>query len=380
MKKELMLYLHVPFCVRKCHYCDFLSAAHPMEKRSLYVKALQREIRERGKEYSGRIVTSVFFGGGTPSLLSPAQLLELMTAIRETFELSETAEITMECNPGTAEEGKLRGWREAGVNRLSIGLQSMKDEELKILGRIHDRETFLRTYEQARLAGFTNVNVDLMNALPGQTMQSWKETLEEVLALEPEHLSVYSLILEEGTEFFEWNGQGRFTGSLAIPSEEEDRAMYAYTGERLARAGYAQYEISNYAKAGRECQHNLGYWTRKDYLGLGLGAASLLGSVRASNETDLDRYLADPLAGRREEILSRKDQMEEFAFLGLRTIRGISRREFYSLYDENVDALWGEVIRRNVADGLLLDDGEFIRLTKRGLDLGNYVMAQFLLD
>lgn len=382
MKNELMLYLHVPFCVRKCNYCDFLSAAQPTEKRELYVKALQREIRERGKEVSGRIVTSVFFGGGTPSLLSHGQIFEIMTTIRETFVLSEDAEITMECNPGTVDEEKLKKMHEIGINRLSIGLQSMKDEELKLLGRIHDAEAFLQTYEQARSAGFANVSVDLMNALPGQTMEAWKETLEKVLALKPmpEHVSVYSLILEEGTRFFEWNLQGRFTGKLAIPTEEEDREMYAYTGRRLAEAGLLRYEISNYAKEGFECRHNLGYWTRREYLGLGIGAASLLGNVRFSNETNLESYLANPLAGRQKEVLGRRDQMEEYAFLGLRTIRGISRKEFQEAFGESLDLLWGDVIRKNAEAGLLMDDGEFVSLSERGLDLDNYVSAQFLLD
>ena len=401
MKDSLMLYLHVPFCVKKCHYCDFLSFVCGEETRGTYVKALCEELRVRGGEMKGRTVSSVFFGGGTPSLLSPAQISVIMEAIREIFVLSEDAEITMECNPGTihgdavdskaedkvsataeAELERLVGYRAAGVNRLSIGLQSMQEKELELLGRIHDREAFLRTYEMARKAGFSNVNVDLMNALPGQTPESWKETLEEVLSLspQPEHLSVYSLILEEGTAFSEWEKQGKFTGKLAIPSEDADREMYAYTGRRLAQAGYQQYEISNYAKPGHACRHNLGYWTRKEYLGLGLGAASLLSEVRYSNETRLENYLADPLAGRQEEALGRKEQMEEFVFLGLRTTRGVSRRTFQECFHEEMDGYWHEVIQRNVADGLLLDDGETIRLTAKGMDLGNYVSAQFLLD
>ncbi len=401
MKDSLMLYLHVPFCVKKCHYCDFLSFVCGEETRGAYVKALCEELRVRGGEMKGRTVSSVFFGGGTPSLLSPAQISVIMEAIREIFVLSEDAEITMECNPGTihgdavdskaedkvsataeAELERLVGYRAAGINRLSIGLQSMQEKELELLGRIHDREAFLRTYEMARKAGFSNVNVDLMNALPGQTPESWKETLEEVLSLspQPEHLSVYSLILEEGTAFSEWERQGKFTGKLAIPSEDADREMYAYTGRRLAQAGYQQYEISNYAKPGHACRHNLGYWTRKEYLGLGLGAASLLSEVRYSNETRLDNYLADPLAGRQEEALGRKEQMEEFVFLGLRTTKGVSRRTFQECFHEEMDGYWHEVIQRNVADGLLLDDGETIRLTAKGMDLGNYVSAQFLLD
>lgn len=389
MNKDLMIYLHVPFCVRKCNYCDFLSGARDAEKRALYVECLAREIRERGKEYSGRNVTSVFFGGGTPSLLSHAQIFEIMKALRETFHVSNDAEITMECNPGTVggadakEEGdKLAGYVKAGINRLSIGLQSANDSELRTLGRIHDYEAFLRTWQLAREAGFKNVNVDLMNALPGQTMDSWKDTLERVLSLEPvpEHLSVYSLILEEGTLFWDWEKNGRFTGKLQIPSEDLDREMYAYTGARLRDAGFEQYEISNYARKGYLCRHNFGYWTRREYLGLGLGAASLLAEVRYANETDLEKYLADPLAGRTQQKLSRKDQMEEFLFLGLRTCRGVFRKEFRECFGEELDALWSDVIGKNVRDGLIEDDGCAIRLTARGMDLGNYVSAQFLLD
>ncbi|MBQ2101111.1 MAG: radical SAM family heme chaperone HemW [Lachnospiraceae bacterium] len=388
-RKELMLYLHVPFCVRKCNYCDFLSFACTDETRSRYVDALCRELRERGREYSGRIVPSIFFGGGTPSLLSPAQLSKIMDCIRETFCVRADAEITMECNPGTVanlsqeqETEKLRGFRAAGINRLSIGLQSANDEELKLLGRIHDYQAFLKTYAIAREVGFTNVNVDLMNALPGQTLDTWKATLEKVLALKPmpEHLSVYSLIMEEGTQFAAWESQGKFEGKLQIPSEELDREMYAYTGTRLREAGFSQYEISNYAREGYACQHNVGYWIRKDYLGIGLGAASLIDGVRYSNGTSLEEYLKDPLAGREEEILTRSDQIEEFAFLGLRMNCGIRRADFETSFGEAWDGYWSEIIRKNVADGLLEEDAEGIRLTDRGRDLGNYVFSQFLFD
>lgn len=380
--KELMLYLHVPFCARKCHYCDFLSGVHSSETISRYVDAIRREIRERGKEYSGRSVTSIFFGGGTPSLLSHAQVCAILETVRSVFFLRDDAEITMECNPGTATAENLSGYRRAGVNRLSIGLQSVKEEELRLLGRIHDFPAFLETYRMAREAGFQNVSVDLMNALPGQTPGSWKETLESVLSLvpAPEHVSVYSLIVEEGTRFYDWEKEGKFTGRLALPSEDEDREMYAYTGRRLREAGLLQYEISNYARPGMQCRHNFGYWTRKEYLGLGPGAASLLGEVRYLNESELSKYLEDPLAGRSAQPLSKKDQMEEFLFLGLRTTRGVKRKEFRECFGEEMDGLWKAVIGKNVADGLLEDDGEGIRLTARGMDLGNYVSAQFLLE
>lgn len=377
-----MLYLHVPFCVRKCLYCDFLSGAYDQAVRKAYLEALSQEIEIRWRECSGRPVTSIFLGGGTPSLLEPEELAQLMGKLRESFAIAEDAEITMECNPGTAGYGKFVGYKQAGINRLSMGLQSANNEELRLLGRIHTFEDFLSTYEGARKAGFTNVSLDLMSALPGQTFLSWQETLEKVLALQPlpEHLSVYSLILEEGTRFYDMERQGLFRDGLAIPSEELDRDMYHYTSERLRRAGFEQYEISNYARPGYVCRHNFGYWTRKEYLGLGLGAASLLGEVRYANETNLERYLRDPAAGRTEERLTRQEQMEEFAFLGLRTTQGVLRTDFETAFGEKLDDLYASVIRKNVSDGLLEDGGERIRLTERGMDLSNYVMAQFLLS
>ena len=377
-----MLYLHVPFCVRKCHYCDFLSFASGDETKERYVDALCRELVGRKQEILGRRVSSIFFGGGTPSLLSHARIKRILDMIRRIACVAADAEITLECNPGTATLENLKGYRAAGVNRLSIGLQSASSKELKTLGRIHDYEAFLRTYQDAREAGFTNVSVDLMNAIPGQTMESFQETLERVLGLmpPPEHMSVYSLILEEGTKFWKWNEEGRFQGELAIPSEEQDRAMYAYTSERLEKAGLVRYEISNYARHGFECRHNMGYWIRRDYLGLGLGAASLLSEARYQNETELAKYLADPLAGRSKTTLTKKEQMEEFLFLGLRMCQGVGRERFAECFGVSLDEVYASVIERNVSDGLLVEDEAGIRLTERGLDLANYVCAQFLQD
>ncbi|MBP5263588.1 MAG: radical SAM family heme chaperone HemW [Lachnospiraceae bacterium] len=379
---SLMLYIHVPFCVKKCNYCDFLSFASGDDTKERYVDALCKELVGRKQEMLGRRVSSIFFGGGTPSLLSHARIRRILDLIRRIAYVDKNAEITMECNPGTATFENLKGYREAGVNRLSIGLQSASSKELKLLGRIHDYRTFLKTYQDARKAGFLGVNVDLMSAIPGQDLAAFRETLESVLGLspQPEHLSVYSLILEEGTKFWQWDQEGRFQGDLAIPSEEVDRAIYADTRERLTKAGYEQYEISNYAKPGFECRHNLGYWTRRDYLGLGLGAASLLSEVRYQNETDIGKYLADPLAGRSAQTLSKKDQMEEFLFLGLRKCKGVPKKEFLECFGSSLSEVYSAVIEKNVSDGLLEEDEAGIRLTKRGMDLANYVCAQFLLD
>lgn len=379
--EELMLYLHIPFCVKKCNYCDFLSGPCSGEVQRKYLDALQKEIRSRCRDLAGREISSVFIGGGTPSLLEPGQIGELLAECRKSLVFQNGAEMTVECNPGTVDFARLRGFLEAGINRLSIGLQSARNEELSLLGRIHTWEEFQDTYIQAGKAGFRNINVDLISALPGQTPETWEETLQKVLALEPapQHLSVYSLILEEGTAFYEMDREGKFCGSLSLPSEETDRLIYEETSKILTRAGYRQYEISNYAKPGFACRHNCGYWKRRDYLGLGVGAASLLGDTRYANTRDIQAYIRDPLAGRKEQRLTKKEAMEEFLFLGLRMLEGIGRAEFYSSFGVKLDEIYRGVIRKNCGDGLLTDDGERIRLTKRGLDLSNYVFRQFLL-
>ena len=384
-QKELELYIHIPFCARKCSYCDFLSAPATEQTKEAYMAALFAEIGGRAKDYRDRIVTSVFIGGGTPSLLSGEQIGQLMDHIREQFLLAEDAEITMEVNPGTATAQKLRDFYAAGINRLSIGMQSAQAGELKLLGRIHNFEGFCQVYREAVEAGFTNINVDVMSGLPGQTLASYRDTLEKVLHLEPmpQHISAYSLIVEEGTPFAAMAERGE----LPLPDEDTERAMYEETIEVLAKYGFHRYEISNYARDGYECRHNVGYWIRRDYLGFGIGAASLVDNVRFQNEKSLGAYLAHPLDCREEEqALTVQDRMEETMFLGLRLIRGVSCETFAKQYGRTVEEVYGEVIARNVADGLLTvkteeADGKeerFLTLTKRGLDLSNYVMAQFL--
>ena len=341
-KKELELYIHIPFCVRKCSYCDFLSAPATEQTREAYMAALFAEIGGRAKDYSDRTVTSIFIGGGTPSLLSGEQIGQLMDRIREQFAMAQDAEITMEVNPG-------------------------------------------QVYREAVEAGFTNINVDIMSGLPGQTLASYRDTLEKVLHLEPmpQHISAYSLIVEEGTPFAAMAERGE----LPLPEEETERAMYEETIEVLAKYGFHRYEISNYARDGYECRHNVGYWIRRDYLGFGIGAASLIDNVRFQNEKSLGAYLAHPLESREEEqTLTVQDRMEETMFLGLRLTRGVSCVDFAEQYGRTVEEVYGEVIARNVADGLLTvterkenqKKDRFLALTKRGLDLSNYVMAQFL--
>ena len=381
-QKELEIYIQIPFCIKKCSYCDFLSAPATEQTREAYMAALFAEIEGRAKDYKDRIVTSVFIGGGTPSLLSGDRINQLMEHIREGFTLAEDAEITMEVNPGTATAEKFTAFHAAGINRLSIGMQSAQEKELKMLGRIHDFGSFVQVYREAVEAGFTNINVDVMSGLPGQTLASYRDTLEKVLHLEPmpQHISAYSLIVEEGTPFAAMAERGE----LPLPEEDTERAMYEETIEVLAKYGFHRYEISNYALDGYECRHNVGYWIRRDYLGFGIGAASLIDNVRFQNGRDLNTYLAHSFACREEEqSLTTQEQMEETMFLGLRLVRGVSYEDFEKQYGKSPEEVYGEVIAKNVADGLLTvreeeNRGRYLALTKRGLDLSNYVMAQFL--
>ncbi len=382
MKQNLELYFHIPFCERKCLYCDFLSATATEQTKEQYMEALLTELVGSAKQYANKVVDTIFFGGGTPSVVDPIYIERVMSAVREHFSMTEQPEITIEVNPGTVDRKKLLCYRRAGINRLSIGLQSANDDALKRLGRIHTWAQFLETYETARELGFDNINVDLMSALPGQSVEEYTQGLEKVLALTPppEHISAYSLILEEGTPFYTMAQEGELT----FPSEEEDRAMYYLTGEILARAGYDRYEISNYARPGKECRHNIGYWRRVNYIGYGIGAASLWEDRRFQNTDQLTTYLKNPLDARiSEELLTKEDCMEEFLFLGLRLTRGVRLSDFIQNFGVSMEELFGEVIEKNIAEGLLERKGngaeEWVCLTERGLDVSNYVMAQFLL-
>ncbi len=373
------LYIHIPFCIRKCAYCDFLSGPQNKETIDAYVDSLIREIHAHG---IGKI-TSIFLGGGTPSVLSSEQMGRIFDAIRECFVIAEDAEITIEANPGTVTREKLSAYRACGINRISFGLQSVKNEELQLLGRIHTYEAFTESYRLARACGFSNINVDLISAIPKQTVASWEETLQTVIRLKPEHISAYSLIVEEGTPFAKLYGKG-CPKEQDLPDEDAEREMYYLTGKLLKEAGYHRYEISNYAKEGKECRHNIGYWERTDYLGVGLGAASLLDNVRYTNTTDLTEYLRyadwpDRLR-RQKEVLSVTEQMEEFFFLGLRKTEGISLSEFEALYGEPLMVRYGEQIERLRQEGLLEVQGNRMRLTHRGVDVSNYVFSEFILD
>lgn len=383
MRRELELYIHIPFCVKKCAYCDFLSGPASNQQIEEYVQALIEEIRyykEFVKKYE---VSTVFWGGGTPSLLTGEQMKALMEALGQTFFIRQNAEITMEANPGTVTVEKLLACQKAGINRISFGLQSVNNEELKMLGRIHTYEEFLESYEAARKAGFQNINVDLISAIPKQTVSSWEQTLQTIISLQPEHISAYSLIVEEGTTFAKLYGEGCKLEHL-LPMEEDERRMYERTEELLREAGYHRYEISNYAKEGYECQHNLGYWERKEYLGLGLGASSLIEETRFHNTDEMEEYLRDasnPILLRRgQEKLDRQEQMEEFVFLGLRKIRGIQEEKFAEMFGEDIWDCYGKNLERVIKEGLLEREEGVLRLTRKGIDVSNYVFYEILSD
>lgn len=401
--RELSLYLHIPFCARKCRYCDFLSWPAAEREQREYLELLLLEIEKQSFFYKDYDVASVFVGGGTPSLLAADAINILFEKLNHDFAIKKDCEITVEANPDSLTTEKLTAFSRAGVNRLSIGLQSTDDEELRRIGRLHDYQTFCRAYENARQTGFRNINIDLMASLPGQTFDSYRKTLERVLQLRPEHISAYSLMLEEGTWLYEHRKE------LLFPTEDEDRAFYELTGKMLAEYNYNRYEISNYALDGYACRHNQVYWTRGDYAGFGLGAASMVDNVRWSNPRSIPEYRdallrpyspptdfepaerADvrPAAAKTDlaaararlsgnvQYLSVQEQMEEFMFLGLRLTKGVSKQDFRETFGLPIEDVYGKALEELRRDGLLFVD-EFVRLTPFGTDISNYVMEKFL--
>ena len=375
MSRNLELYLHIPFCIKKCAYCDFLSGPAGDEQKQAYLDALLREIRNCG-DFSDYIVTSIFFGGGTPSTFSGEWMERIMDEVRVHFHLHKDAEITTEANPGTVDMEKLTSYRKAGINRISFGCQSADNKELKMLGRIHTWEEFLESYKLARRTGFENINVDLMSGLPGQTAASWEESLKKVIALGPEHISAYSLIIEDGTPFYEMRD------SLNLPDEDEERLMYERTAKILKAYGYDQYEISNYAKEGKACNHNIGYWTGVEYLGLGLGASSLINHCRFSNTNNMEEYLKysdKPEAIRVDvEKLSAQDEMEEFMILGLRMNQGVSEAEFEERFHCKIDEIYGGVLQKYVSGRFLRREDGRIFFSRDGIWVSYVILADVL--
>ncbi|MEE1027678.1 MAG: radical SAM family heme chaperone HemW, partial [Agathobacter sp.] len=373
MKKNLEIYLHIPFCMKKCDYCDFLSFNADEQTQKEYIKALIRDIRYYGENMQEYQVSTIYIGGGTPSWMNEIWIQTIMAELLEAFDVIGNAEITMECNPGTLTSRKLLTYRNSGINRLSIGLQSADDEELKILGRIHTFDQFLKSYEGARVAGFDNINVDLMSCIPRQNTQKFVNSLNKVIRLKPDHISAYTLIIEKGTPFY-----NRYKFDLVkqqaglkpdeLPDEDEAYKIYKTTQTILKDAGYIQYETSNFARKGYECKHNIGYWTRENYLGIGLGAASLIENVRCTNTSDIDKYIAG------EEIIvetipiDRKAQMEEFMFLGLRMTKGINRYDFEQTFGVPIEGIYLDQMEELKKDGLLEARAGQIYLSDKGQD------------
>lgn len=400
----LEIYIHIPFCVKKCDYCDFLSAPADLETKEKYVEALINEIKLNKNKMSEYVVDTVFIGGGTPSLLEENQISKIMSVLRDNCNMSENPEITIECNPGTITESKLCEYKKSGINRISFGLQSANDEELKSIGRIHNYAGFLESYNLARKCGFDNINVDLMSALLGQTLKSYEETLNKVVRLEPEHISAYSLIVEENTLMYDRVKKAQIKGINILPDEESERKMYYLTNNILRSNGYRKYEISNYSKPGKECKHNIGYWQRKEYLGFGIGAASLYKENRYNNISDINKYIevltnnikenSINNVGNSSEVenqvnilnsivknlqqLTERDRMEEFMFLGLRMMEGVSMEKFERYFGKTYMEVYGKVQKRMEDKRFLINDNGYVKLTEFGIDLSNYVMSEFL--
>lgn len=377
------IYIHIPFCVRKCAYCDFLSAPADQETIARYMDALKKQLVKQAASFQKKKVDTVFIGGGTPTILLIDQISELLETVQTNYALAKNVEFTVEANPGTLTAGKVRALARGGVNRVSLGLQSASEQELRLLGRIHTYDDFLRSYGLLREGGIRNINVDLMSALPGQTIASYEKTLHQVLSLHPEHISAYSLIIEEGTPFYEQYREDeklRDAGEepRLLPSEECERAMYELTGALLSDYGYARYEISNYAKKGHECRHNIGYWTGEEYLGVGLGASSYIEGTRFCNTSDLREYLEEDFAPREAQKLSKNDRMAEFFYLGLRMTAGVAKAEFVRRFGLGAEAVYGEVLKDLAAQQLLEDTGTYYRLTPFGRDVSNQVLYRFL--
>lgn len=372
--REIGLYVHIPFCRSKCLYCDFNSYERREKDAAEYMEALFRELEAYRKEYGFKFKT-VFIGGGTPTVINCTLLGELMERLAPY--ITAGAEVSMEANPGTVTLDSLRYYKGIGINRLSIGLQAWQEELLKSLGRIHGREDFLQAYEWARRAGFENINADLMFALPGQTMDMWKESLEKVCSLEADHISCYSLKLEKGTRLYELYEEGK----IRLPDEELDREMYAVAVDRLYARGYGRYEISNFARKGAECRHNLIYWRNGEYLGIGAGSHSKLGNRRFWNYRDIDRYTG--LAGQGKlpvedyEELSREEDMWETIFLALRLDEGLDIKDFERKYNIDFLTRYKRPLNKLEAHGLVRQEADKLKLTVRGIDLSNSVFIEF---
>lgn len=375
-KKALGIYIHIPFCEKKCNYCDFLSGPANNKTKDNYIQAMLSEIKSYKELMQEYLVKTIYIGGGTPSSIQGKYIGEILEAINKNFFI-EAEEITIEVNPSSITKDKLLIYKEFGVNRLSIGLQSANDEELKLLGRIHTYQEFLENYKLARSIGYNNISIDLISGLPNQSIKEWENTLRKVTNLKPEHISAYSLILEEGTPLY----NKYYMYDL---DEEKDRQIYRRTKKDLQDKGYIRYEISNYAQKGYESKHNNSYWKRIPYLGIGLGSSSLINNTRFRNEQDISKYIKNSkdrnLLWQDINKLSKKEAMEEFLFLGLRITEGIRKSQFKEEFDISIEKVFGNVIEQSIKEGVIGESVDKIFLTEYGLDVSNYVLTRFLLD
>lgn len=372
--KEISLYVHIPFCKQKCLYCDFPSYAGKEKLEDSYIDSLIKEINLKCKD---KIIKTLFIGGGTPSYLKEENLNNLLVCLKN-LNYKEGAEKTIECNPGTLTSEKLKIIKDNSINRISMGLQTTDNNLLKTIGRIHTIEEFEENYNRAREFGFNNINIDIMFGLPNQSVLDYKKSLEDIVKLNPEHISCYSLIIEEGTHFYNMHEKGL----LKLPTEDEERKMYNITKEILKANGYHQYEISNYSKENRECEHNKIYWELEDYIGVGVSASSYIESNRIKNIDDIKEYI-NKINNKEtvEETIvknSKKEDMEEFMFLGLRLIKGINKNDFKKKFDKNIEDVYGDTINKNIKKGLIEDKDNYIYLTSKGIEVSNYVMSEFI--
>ncbi len=377
--EKLSIYIHIPFCESKCHYCDFNSYREDDEKIiSDYVDGLMEEISLYKEDLGEREIYSIFIGGGTPSSIDSKYIVRILDHIRESFEMDRIEEISMEANPGSLTPAKVLDYKRAGINRMSLGLQSTDNEILKKIGRLHTYEDFLKSYGFLREAGFNNINIDLMFALADQTLDHVQEDLERITALGVEHISYYSLILEEGTRMYE----DARTGKYRFPSDEEDRRMYHTIVETLEARGYGQYEISNFAQPGFKCRHNTVYWKIEPYLGLGLSSHSNINQERFANTDDINHYKQKLAKGQlaidyREDI-DRATEISEYCLMGIRLTDGIDKKDFKKRFSKELAEIYGEAIDKHIDNGLLIEDKDKIYLTDRGKDLANLVEIDFI--
>lgn len=364
------LYIHIPFCLKKCKYCDFTSYVGCEKHFADYIKCLKNEMLE----YRGEKIDTIFVGGGTPSILSAHLLEDMIKEIYNTFDVTPDAEFTIESNPKTLTDEKLKVLHSLGVNRISIGVQSFVDSELKKIGRIHTAKDAEEAIILAKKAGFSNINLDLMFSIPGQTKESFKESIDRAISLNPEHISAYSLILEEGTPLF----SEVENGEVFLPSDETDRENYSYLCDRLGEAGYIQYEISNFSKKGHECRHNLKYWDCNEYIGIGVSAHSYYNGKRFFNQDSLDDYLKGEYRMESGEILTIDDKISEYVIMGFRKTKGISKTDFFKKFGVDFYERFKEPLDKFLNLNLIEEKGEFFCLTFEGINLSNSVLCEFL--